>query len=72
MNQTLPTFSVHEHMITYENPKVITDGIVLYKEATIEIDTSHMRTDFLHWLMYHMGEGHIRVKVARMKEQQHG
>ena len=72
MNQTLPTFSVHEHMITYENPKVITDGIVLYKEATIEIDTKHMRTEFLHWLMYHMGENHIRVKVARMKEQQHG
>jgi hypothetical protein len=72
MNQTLPTFSVHEHMVTYENPKSITDGIVLYKEATIEIDTSHMRTDFLHRLMYHMGEGHIRVKVARMKDADHG
>jgi hypothetical protein len=68
----LPTFSVHEHMVTYENPKCITDGIVLYREATIEIDTKHMRSDFLQRLMYHMGEGHIRVKVARVKEQQHG
>jgi hypothetical protein len=68
----LPTFSVHEHMVTYENPKVITDGIVLYREATIEIDTTGMRSDFVQRLMYHMGEGHIRVKVARMKEQQHG
>ena len=56
-------------MVTYENPKVITDGIVLYKEATIEIDASKMSQSFLHLLMYHMGEGHIRVKVARMKEQ---
>ncbi|CAB4131003.1 hypothetical protein UFOVP123_51 [uncultured Caudovirales phage] len=72
MTEALPTFSVHEHMVTYENPKSITDGIVLYKEATIEIDTRTMRSDFLQRLMYHMGEGHIRVKVARMKEQQHG
>ena len=69
---TLPTFSVHEHMVTYENPKVITDGIVLYREATIEIDTASMRSDFLQRLMYHMGEGHIRVKVARVKEQSNG
>lgn len=65
----LPTFSVHEHMVTYENPKVITDGIVLYREATIEIDTTGMSQTFLHLLMHHMGEGNIRVKVARVKEQ---
>ena len=67
---TLPTFSVHEHMVTYENPKVITDGIVLYREATIEIDTTKMRQDFLLYLMHHLGEGHIRVRVARLKEKQ--
>ena len=69
MTEALPTFSVHEHMVTYENPKVITDGIVLYKEATIEIDASKMSQSFLHLLMWHMGEDNIRVKVARMKEQ---
>ena len=64
-----PTFSVHERMVTYENPKVITDGFVLYREATIEIDTKDMSQTFLHLLMHHMGEGNIRVKVARLKEQ---
>jgi len=68
----LPTFSVHEHMVTYENPKVIIDSLVLYREATIEVDSSHMGQEFLLRLMYHMGEGHIRVKVAKIKEQQHG
>lgn len=65
---TLPTFSMHEHTMVYENPKVITDGLVLYREATIEIDTKDMSQTFLHLLMHHMGEGNIRVKVARMKE----
>jgi hypothetical protein len=66
---TIPTFSVHEHNIVYENPKVITDGIVMYREATIEIDTKEMSQTFLHLLMHYMSEGHIRVKVARAKEQ---
>ena len=66
---TIPTFSAYEHKIVYENPKCIGDGIVLYKEATIEIDIKHMRSDFVQRLMYHMGEGHIQIKVARMKEQ---
>jgi hypothetical protein len=69
---TLPTFSVHELMVTYENPKVIIDGIMLYREATIEINTKDMSQTFLHLLMHHMSEGNIRVKVARVKEQQHG
>jgi hypothetical protein len=66
---TLPTFSVHEHMVTYENPKVIIDGIMLYREATIEINTKDMSQTFLHLLMHHMSEGNIRVKVAKIKEQ---
>jgi hypothetical protein len=68
----LPTFSVRENTITHENPTVITDGIMVCKEAYIEIDTSHMGQDFVLRLMYHMGEGHIRVKVARMKGADHG
>ena len=69
---TLPTFNVHEHMVTYENPKVIIDGIMLYREATIEINTKDMSQTFLHLLMHHMSEGNICVKVAKVKEQQHG
>lgn len=65
---TTPTFSVYQHTMVYENPKVIMDGLVMYREATIEIDTKDMSQTFLHLLMHHMGEGNIRVKVARMKE----
>jgi len=66
---TIPTFSAYEHKIVYENPKCISDGIVLYKEATIEINTKHITDKFLQRLMYHMGEGHIQIKVAKVKEQ---
>lgn len=65
----LPTFSVHQSTVVYENPKMITDGIVVYREATIEIDTTNMGRKFLLQLMHHLGEGDIRVKVGRMKEQ---
>ena len=65
----LPTFSVRDRFITHENPKVINDGLVVCQEAYIQIDTSHMGQEFLLRLMYHMGEGHIRVKVAKVKDQ---
>jgi hypothetical protein len=66
---SIPTFSVYKHKFVYENPQCITDGFLQYKEATIEIDTKVMSSDFLKRLMWHMSEGNIRVKVARMKEQ---
>lgn len=65
---TIPTFSVHEHTITHENPKVISDGLVVCQEAYIEIDTKGMSQTFVHLLMHHMGEGNIRVRVAKIKE----
>jgi len=64
----LPTFSVRDRFITHENPTLISDGLVVCQEAFIQIDTSHMGQEFLLRLMYHMGEGHIRVKVAKVKE----
>ena len=69
---TLPTFSVNQKTITHENPKVISDGLVMCQEAYIEIDTTSMSQTFVHLLMHHMGEGNIRVRVAKVKEQQHG
>ena len=39
------------------------------QEAFIQIDTTTMSQTFVHLLMHHMGEGHIRVKVAKVKEQ---
>lgn len=69
MSAEIPTFSTKGFTVTFENPKVMSDGIVMYREATMEIDASKMSQDFLLRLMWHMGEGHVRVKVARMKEQ---
>jgi hypothetical protein len=65
----LATFSVRENIITHENPKVISDGLMVCQEAFIEIDVSLMGSEFVQFLMYHMGEGNIRVKVAKVKEQ---
>jgi len=62
-----PTFSVTGSAVTFENPKTLTDGLMLYREAHIEIEADKMSTSFLHQLMWHMGEGHIKVKVAKEK-----
>jgi hypothetical protein len=43
---------------------MVTDGIMVCQEAYIEINTKHMRSDFVQRLMYHMGEGHIKVRMA--------
>ena len=66
---TLPTFSVRDRTITHENPKVISDGLVMCQEAYIEIDTTNMSQTFVQLLMHHMVEGNIRVRVAKVKEQ---
>ena len=68
----LANFSVRDKTITHENPTLISDGIVVCQEAFIQIDTTTMSQTFVHLLMHHMGEVHIRVKVAKLKEQQHG
>jgi hypothetical protein len=66
---TIPTFSVQGKTITHENPTLISDGLVVCKEAYIEIETKDMSQTFVHLLMHHMGEGNIRVRVAKVKEQ---
>ena len=68
----LPRFSTHGFTVIYENPKVATDGFIMYREATMEIDASKMSQEFLLRLMWHMSEGHVRVKVARLKENNNG
>jgi hypothetical protein len=64
-----PFFDVRGSTITHRNPKMITDGIMVCQEAFIEIDTSKMSQTFVQLLMHHMGEGNIRVRVAKVKEQ---
>lgn len=63
----LPTFSVHQSTVVYENLKMIFDGMVVHREAVIEIDASKMRQEFLLNLMHHLSEGNIRVKMASKK-----
>ena len=60
----LPTFEVNKERIVYRNPTVINDGIMVCQEAFIEIDTTRMSQEFLMRLMWHMGEGHVRVLIA--------
>lgn len=66
--EDIPMFDVHQSTITHRNPKVITDGIMVCQEAYIEVDTKTMSQTFIHLLMHHMGEGHIKVRIAEKKE----
>jgi hypothetical protein len=51
---------------------MIIDGIMVCQEAFIEIDTTKMSQTFVHLLMHHMGEGHIKVRIAEKKERENG
>ena len=64
-----PLFDVYGSTITHRNPKMIIDGIMVCQEAFIEIDTTKMSQTFIHLLMHHMGEGHIKVRIAEKKEK---
>jgi regulator of sigma D len=63
-----PFFDVRGSTITHRNPKMITDGIMVCQEAYIEINTKSMSQTFIQLLMHHMGEGHIKVRMAEKKE----
>ena len=63
-----PMFDVSGSIITHRNPKMIVDGIMVCQEAYIEIDTTKMSPTFVQLLMHHMGEGHIKVRIAEKKE----
>jgi hypothetical protein len=41
-------------------------AMVISQEAFIEIDSSTMSQEFLLKLMYHIGQGNIRVKVSEV------
>jgi hypothetical protein len=41
-------------------------AMVISQEAFIEIDSSTMSQDFLMKLMYHVGQGNIRVRIAEV------
>lgn len=66
--EDIPFFDVRDTTITHRNPKMITDGIMVCQEAYIEVNTKHMSQTFIQLLMHHMGEGHIKVRIAEKKE----
>jgi hypothetical protein len=41
-------------------------ALVVSQEAFIEIDSTHMSQEFLLKLMYHIGQGNIRVRIAEV------
>ena len=51
--------------ISTREPGLVSDGLVVSREAYLEVNTSVMRQDFIKLLMHHIKEGHIRVKMAR-------
>lgn len=62
----VPIFSVHGPRIKVRKPRVLVAAMTVSQEAFIEIDSSHMSQEFLLKLMYHVGQGNIRVKIAEV------
>ena len=65
-NDETPVFSVHGPRIRVRRPRTVVAAMVISQEAFIEIDSSGMGQDFLMKLMYHIGQGNIRVKIAEV------
>jgi hypothetical protein len=61
-----PVFSVNGPRIRVRKPRTLIAASVASQEAFIEIDSAQMGQDFLWNLMYHIGQGNIRVKVAEV------
>ena len=59
----------HNYKIVVRDPVTINNGLVVTKDAFIELDAQHMRNDFLKYFQYYYERGMIRVKVARIKPQ---
>ena len=65
-NDETPVFSVNGPRIRVRKPRTLIAASVASQEAFIEIDSAHMGQDFLRNLMYHIGQGNIRVKIAEV------
>lgn len=69
MTDTIPTFELTDHKIITRKPRTVIAGMILSQEAFIEIDTRHMRQQFIKELMYHIGQQNITVKVAQASKR---
>lgn len=61
-----PMFSINGPRLTVRRPRMLVAASVASQEAFIEIDSTGMDQEFLMKLMYHVGQGNIRVKIAEV------
>ena len=65
-DDNVPIFSVYGPRIKVRKPRVLVAAMTVSQEAFIEIDSSSMSQDFLMKLMFHVGQGNIRVRIAEV------
>jgi len=65
-NDETPVFSVHGPRIRVRRPRTVVAAMVISLLACVEIDSSTMSQEFLMKLMYHVGQGNLRVKVSEV------
>ena len=65
-DDNVPIFSVHGPRIKVRKPRVLVAAMTVSQEAFIEVDSTQMSQGFLLKLMYHIGQGSIRVKIAEV------
>lgn len=66
LNNDTPVFSVHGARIKVRRPRTVVAAMTISQEAFIEIDSTHMSQEFLMKLMYHIGQGNVRVRIAEV------
>ena len=66
LNSDSPLFSVQGPRLKVRKPRVLVAAMTVSQEAFIEVDSTQMSQGFLLKLMYHIGQGSIRVKIAEV------
>ena len=69
LNNDTPVFSVQGPRIKVRKPRVLVAAMTVSQEAFIEVDSTQMSQEFLLKLMYHIGQGSIRVKIAEVSHE---
>lgn len=68
-DDNVPVFSVQGPRIKVRRPRTVVAAMTISQEAFIEIDSTQMSQEFLLKLMYHIGQGGIRVRVAEVDRE---
>ena len=68
-DDNVPIFSVQGPRIKVRRPRTVVAAMTISQEAFIEIDSTQMSQEFLLKLMYHIGQGSIRVKIAEVSHE---